>query len=386
MASWPRRVLMTADAIGGVWNYSLELIRGLEFHGVEVLLAVMGGGVTDAKRAHVEALPNGQLAESPVKLEWMDAPWEDVAAAGDWLLRLEKRFQPDAIHLNGYAHGALPWRAPVVVVAHSCVESWFRAVRGETAPVQWDTYRSTVRRGLRSADVVVAPSRAMMNEILVAYGPLAVTQVILNGRDPEQFSTGEKEELVFAAGRVWDDAKNFFVLADAARAIEWPVFLAGESAHPEGGVRRMADVQLLGSLETPQLKSWYSRAAIFALPALYEPFGLSALEAALSGCALVLSDIPSLREIWGDAALYADPRNPAIWSQNLQSLIRDETKRLEFSERSGDRARRYSAATMTRNYLDAYEQAREKQQCKSVSSATPFDLTGTTETRISSAA
>ena len=46
------------------------------------------------------------------------------------------------------------------------------------------------------------------------------------------------------------------------------------------------------------------RAAIYALPARYEPFGLSILEAALSGCALVIGDIPSLREIWADAALF----------------------------------------------------------------------------------
>ena len=52
-----------------------------------------------------------------------------------------------------------------------------------------------------------------------------------------------------------------------------------------------------------------ARAAIYALPAHYEPFGLSILEAAMSGCALVLGDIPSLREIWGDAAVFVHPDN-----------------------------------------------------------------------------
>jgi glycogen synthase len=52
---------------------------------------------------------------------------------------------------------------------------------------------------------------------------------------------------------------------------------------------------------------WYARASIYALPARYEPFGLSALEAALSGCALILGDIPSLREVWLEAAPYVSP-------------------------------------------------------------------------------
>ena len=63
-----------------------------------------------------------------------------------------------------------------------------------------------------------------------------------------------------------------------------------------------------GRLTPPQMARVVSRApSIYALPARYEPFGLSVLEAALSGCALVLGDIPSLREIWDGAALFVDP-------------------------------------------------------------------------------
>ncbi len=84
--------------------------------------------------------------------------WADVARAGDWLLELEARFAPDIIHLNGYAHGALPWHAPTLVVAHSCVLSWWEAVKGEPAPAEWETYREHVTLGLQSADCVIAPT------------------------------------------------------------------------------------------------------------------------------------------------------------------------------------------------------------------------------------
>src|SRR5258706_7257549 len=99
------------------------------------------------------------------KLEWMDQPWRDVDVAGDWLLSLERDLAPDIIHLNGYAHAAIAWHAPKLVVAHSCVLSWWEAVHHAPAPADWNEYCSRVSAGLRAADLVAAPSRAMLAAI-----------------------------------------------------------------------------------------------------------------------------------------------------------------------------------------------------------------------------
>src|SRR5579871_2877583 len=137
----PRRVLMTADTVGGVWTYAVDLIGGLAAHRIDVALATMGERPSEQQRAQLRALPNVELFESSFRLEWMDDPWRDVERAGDWLLEIENRTQPDAIHLNGYAHAALPWNAPVLVAAHSCVLSWWRAVLQADAPREYDRYR-----------------------------------------------------------------------------------------------------------------------------------------------------------------------------------------------------------------------------------------------------
>src|ERR1700709_1777495 len=113
------KLLMTADTIGGVSTYALELCHGLSEHGVEVALATMGGALRDDQLEQVGALQNVQLYESNFKLEWMPSPWEDVRKAGDWLLEIQHECMPDVVHLNGYAHGTLPWQAPVVMVGHS---------------------------------------------------------------------------------------------------------------------------------------------------------------------------------------------------------------------------------------------------------------------------
>src|SRR5690606_3445203 len=122
------RVLMTADTVGGVWNYALELCHALRPHGVRIALTAMGAPLTADQRETVRALPNVDLHESAFRVEWMDEPWRDVAAAGEWLPELAAAFRPDVIHLNGYVHAALPWQRPVLVTAHSCVLSWWDAV------------------------------------------------------------------------------------------------------------------------------------------------------------------------------------------------------------------------------------------------------------------
>src|SRR5215211_1611238 len=114
-----RRVLMTADAVGGVWTYALELIRALPDH--QFALAVMGPRMSDGQQAEAKALPNVTLFSSTYALEWMDGPWEQVDRSAQWLLGIAAEFKPDVIHLNGYSHAVLPFGAPVLIVAHSCV-------------------------------------------------------------------------------------------------------------------------------------------------------------------------------------------------------------------------------------------------------------------------
>src|SRR5919198_6087254 len=206
------RVLLTTDTVGGVWTYALELARALQPRGVEVALATMGGPLSEAQRAELRSVRDLEVYPSEFRLEWMEEPWADVAEAGEWLLWVERCVRPDVIHLNSYAHGALAWKAPCLVVGHSCVLSWWEGVCGGEAPVEWDRYRQEVRRGLRAASRVAAPTAWMLSSLERYYGPLPPARVIPNGRDPARFLTGEKEPIIFSAGRLWDSAKNLGVL------------------------------------------------------------------------------------------------------------------------------------------------------------------------------
>ena len=352
------KILATADTVGGVWVYALELARALAAHDVEVALATMGAPLSESQRREIDALDNVELHESTFRLEWMEDAWADVDRAGDWLLELEQQVRPDIVHLNGFAHGALPWNAPVLVVGHSCVCSWWEAVHGRTPPSEWDEYTRRVREGLAAADLVIAPSHAMLRALVRHYGPLPDTEVISNGRDGSRFRPGHKESLILAAGRLWDEAKNIAALCRVAGSLPWPAYVAGSTQAPNGADQPVDHVRALGVLPPEDLADWLGRASIYAFPARYEPFGLSVLEAALSGCTLVLGDIDSLREIWGDAAAYVDPTDDAQLARTLQWLCDDASLRRALAARARTRALELTPERVAGQYLAAYERLR----------------------------
>jgi glycogen(starch) synthase len=350
----PRRVLMSADTVGGVWTYAIELARALGGNGIEVALATLGGRASREQRLEARQIGTVELFESEYRLPWMEQPWADVRRAADWLLELAAQTTPDIVHLNEPVFGALAWPAPTLAVAHSCVVSWWHAVRGTAPPDEWVRYRREMGRGLRAAQRVVAPSRWMLDAVRRFYG-VSGGLVIANGRYSADLEPEAKEPLVFAAGRLWDQAKNLLALEPIAETLAWPIYIAGEPCPPGGGNQVTAEhVHLLGQLPPAALAAWLRRASIYAFPARYEPFGLSVLEAALAGCALVLSDLPTLRELWDGAAIFVSPEQPGDLRLALEGLVADSALRQALAMRARRHALQYTPARMGRAYLQIY--------------------------------
>ncbi len=349
------KVLMTADAVGGVWQYCVDLITELGNRGTEVMLATMGPRPNAVQREEVLAIPSATLVESDYALEWMPTPWKDVDASGKWLLDQQASFDADVIHLNGYAHASLPWKKPVAVVAHSCVYSWWRAVHGSTPGTEWAEYKSRVVDGVSAADVIVSPSAYMAAEIRNEYGvrPDKI-RVIHNFTRAQVSQDVKKQPFVLGAGRIWDPAKNLELLDRIAPRLDWEVRIAGSSAGPGEEGSRSVSGRLLGHLKHGGLLDQMNAASIFVHPALYEPFGLSVLEAARARCCLVLSDIPSLRELWQDAAIFIDPRQPDAWVRELNRLARDPQQREILGLSAYSQSMKYKASSCLKQYCELY--------------------------------
>ena len=348
-----RTVLMAVDAIGGVWPYALGLCQSLAE--TRFVLATMGPRPNCAQREAIRELKNVSLVESDYRLEWMADGAVDFEESRGWLLELAERCDADLIHVNGYAHAQLDGRRPVLVVAHSDVLSWWEAVHKCSAPPEWDGYRRRATGGLAAAQYITAPTKAVLTDLARHYLLIANRAVVIpNGVHPSAFRAVEKRPVVMAAGRLWDAAKNLAALDAVAPGLAWPVEIAGESEHPDGGAASFSNVVLLGRLAPAEMAHRLASATIFAAPARYEPFGLAILEAAAAGCALVLGDIPSLRENWEAAALFVDPCHPLALRAALDELIRDAAERRRLAAAAQDRARRFPLERTARAYAALY--------------------------------
>jgi glycosyltransferase involved in cell wall biosynthesis len=336
------RVLLVADIAGGVRTFTRELVRELAARDVDGHLALIGQGAAE----QFERLGARSCEVRDLRLEWMEDPWHDVARTGEWIEELCERHRPDVLHLNTFTPISCR-EVPVLLTVHSCVLTWWRAVHGCDAPATWEHYRSVARRVLARAELIAVPTHALLDDLIAVHGPLGPTLVIPNGRAISRADASDhREQLVVSVGRIWDEAKNAALLARAAGEIRGRVVSAGPGS---------ADgLESLGTLAERELVAWLSRAAVFAEPARYEPFGLAALEAALCGCALVLGDIPSLREVWGDAARFVSPDDPDALAAAINGLLMDPEARRRAARAARARARTYSPSATAQAYLDSY--------------------------------
>jgi glycosyltransferase involved in cell wall biosynthesis len=156
--------------------------------------------------------------------------------------------------------------------------------------------------------------------------------------------------MILAAGRLWDEGKNIAALARVAPRLPWPVAVAGEA--PRGGA--LPNLVHLGRLDQDALVQAMSEAEIFCAPALYEPFGLAVLEAAMCGAALVLSTAPSFVELWGEAARFVDPDDVDGLAGTLLDLIEDPLARKQLQRAAKETAAAYGRDRMTEAYLGLY--------------------------------
>lgn len=346
------KVLMTTDNIGGVWRYSLNLARGLRQSGIDVVLVITGFPL---KEHQMKELRGIQYYFIECKQEWMEDPWQDLDEAGEWILKIAKKENVDFVHLNSFSLGALPWNVPVVMTVHSCLMSWWAEVNKDQLPDEWQTYKTRVTNGLRAADVVVAPSRWMLNSAIANYGLTGRTKLIYNGLNPSDYAPDTKEEYVFSMGRLWDEAKNIQKVLKAAELTDYPIYVAGENSH-YNKVQVPRNVYFNGFLPLNEVSGWLSNASVYLLPVKYEPFGYTFLEAALSGCAIITGDIPTMHEIWDDAAIYVNPDDEIQIAFEVNRIMKDTEYRQKMSDRAQSRAMRYTLENMLSEYVSLYQQ------------------------------
>jgi glycosyltransferase involved in cell wall biosynthesis len=346
------RLLLVTDAVGGVWVYSLELARALEPLGIETVLAVMGPSPTPAQ---LEEAAGIRLIDTGLPLEWLDSSPGEIRRAGNAIAAIASREGADIVQTSSAALLAdADFAQPTVAVQHSCVASWWAAVRGGALPREFQWRHELVECGLRRATNIVAPSITFAAETARTYDLTLPVNAVHNGRRAVGSRQIPQGEFVFTAGRLWDEGKNVSTLDRAAARLDIPFQAAGPSFGPNGSAINLEHVQALGTLSATRLAGVLAARPVYTSAALYEPFGLSVLEAAQAGCALLLSDIATHREMWGGVAIFVPARDDAAFADAIHDLLADPDERQQLGQLARARASLYTPERMARGMADVY--------------------------------
>lgn len=362
----PLRVFMTADAVSGVWTYCMDLARGLATRGVETTIAVFGPPTSRAQRREAHAIDMLELIETGLELDWTATSHGDCLRAAERAADLASFPTADVIQINGAAL-ALPafTNIPTIVVHHSCLATRWRATGDGPFPHDLLWRIALNGEALHHAYRVVAPTRAMAVDMVDTYDLHTMPVVIRSGRgrtgralaeDMTENMAENLAEAVFTDGRLWDRAKDIATLDRAAARLPFTIYAAGSSRGPLGQTVDLRHVEQLGVIAPEEKRIWLSQRPIYVSTAIYEPFSLDVIDAAQAGCALVLADTPSLRELWDGAAVFTPQGDDAALAETLRELWVQPDQREALGQRAAARAATYSLDSMVDRMLALYLQ------------------------------
>ena len=349
------RIAMTADAVGGVWQYSVDLARGLSRLGIETVLAVLGPAPSERQRALAAQVPGLRVIETGLALDWLAEDKRALVEAAETVARLVEDCGAELVQLNTPALAGLArFHVPIVAVQHSCVATWWEAVNGTELPADFAWRTDLVRKGLEAADIVVTPTTAFAEMVMRCYRLPEMPRTVHNGRTPFDVPQGAPHDFAFTAGRLWDEGKNLDTPDAAAGGLGVPLRAAGPLRGPNGTEVMFDNIHCLGSLEEDELGRWLSARPVFVSAALYEPFGLAVLEAAAAGCPLILSDIPTFRELWDGVAVFVPARDERGFTDAISSLVGDDFERAVLGRAAKERAARFTPDAMAAQMASLY--------------------------------
>jgi glycosyltransferase involved in cell wall biosynthesis len=261
---------------------------------------------------------------------------------------------------------------PVVTVVHDVAFALFPASFSRTERLWMPrTIPWTMRRAAR----VITVSEFSRSEIERVYGLSADrVSVAPDGVDPAFLSPPGRPAVdppfLMAVGNV-QPRKGLGTLVEAYRELvrrrpdiperlvivgqPWHASEAASLALSTADLRRDGRLVFTGYVDDPSLAALYASATALAFPSTYEGFGLPPVEAMAAGTPAVVSDIPVMREVAGDAALRVPPGDPTAWARALLEVTTDAKLRNDLIRRGRERAASFTWDRTAEAVIEALE-------------------------------
>jgi glycosyltransferase involved in cell wall biosynthesis len=346
----------------GVGTYIRNIVAELGRQAGDAQYLLIG---RSADRVHFEALPP--------QFDWAECHGSPGSFRDQWEIPLLlNRRGADLLHVPWlYA----PFRAgrPFLLTAHDLTD-WTESDGGSGPHRGGRRFQKRLtRRALQRAARVLAVSQATQREVSRVFGlPESKIEVVYNALDerfvrepppPEADRILERHAVTYPyvlyAGSIRPQ-KNLARLIEAFAVVKseladhpelagLKLIVIGDEMAKHPALRRAVvrtrlreEVRFLGFVPHAVLRAFYARARLFAFPSLYEGFGLPPLEAMAHGTPVLVSNVSSLPEVCGEAALAVNPENVFDIARGMRAALTDEALRRELVARGQERVHRYS--------------------------------------------
>lgn len=294
-------------------------------------------------------------------------------------LRLLNSKHLDLVHFTNFNHPVL-YHKKFVVTIHDMTMTLFPAPGRQTSKLSRFFYHLVLKNGTKKAEKIIAVSQNTKKDLIKTAQTAEKISVIYHGVDDnyrpdynlekkrklkEKYKIEEPYILFVSQWRphkgIDNLVKAFEILDKRFRTKDLKLVITGKPNPKFPKIEKRINRSKLrdriitpGFIDEEDMVSLYSNAEAFVFPSIYEGFGLNPLEAMACGTAVATSQVSSIPEVSGNAALYFDPYDPEDIALKTHTLLTNQVLRQNLIKKGFENLKRFSWTKMAKQTLTIY--------------------------------